>query len=851
MLRLPTNHRDSCEVWLPPAREICYATAVLAILLLLFFLTPILRHEILSSADLLLKSTPWRATIPPDFEPANTLLSDYVYQFRPWRSFAVTSLKAGNIPLWNPYNYGGAPFLGNGQSAVLFPLNFPFIFLSDATATLLNAMIRLFIAGLSAYLFGRVIGLSIVGAAITGLGFTFSGFLIVWLLWPHVNVAIWLPALLLASELIMRRPTVFRTLALAAIVWVQFLGGHPETSLHILSAAVLYTSWRAGIMFRDERDWRRLGHRVVTFTGAVALGTGGAAVQLFPLGEYILESAALHDRLASAPSIWSLPRPRLSAVFALFCPYCFGDHLRGDLPLGVFLGVGNFNELNGAYVGLVSLWLAAIAVALGSWRGLELFFISLAGLAFCVSYAIPPVFNVVQALPLFRVTANTRSLLLLAFALSVLAGYGADLITIVPEATARRIRKWTQTILIVGTVGVAIVVGSLLLTVLSFREKILSEARAQIMAKVGRDTFRQGPEQFLTALPHYYERLVRLLIREGAGRTTLLVFTGLAIIVAAKAPGQRRGFRWALPAVLVVDLFSFGRNYNPSIPAQLDYPPHRAIEFLKNQPGLFRVLALNGALPPNTNMLFGLQEIRGYNALETESYLRFLAATGDYPQPLAHFKTLYFSNFRSRLIDLLNVKYLLSDRELRDPKLALAWEDPSGVRIYENRSVLPRAFLLYRAHVVRDMDEMDYALRDPRFDPSLVVLLEHERPALSGRVDPAPTVRVVDYQPEQVIIEVSSQHNGILVLADTWFPGWEAAVDDVRAQILRADMIFRAVSIPPGDHQVVFRYNPPTFRLGVIVSGSAFVIAVGLAVTEMTLRRRRDQPVITKHHEAL
>jgi len=249
---------------------------------------------------------------------------------------------------------------------------------------------------------------------------------------------------------------------LAVVVWIQFLGGHPETSLHILSAVTLYVTWRAGMIFKGERNWRKLGYRLATFVIALILGTAGAAVQLVPLGEFILESATLQERLALAPPLWFLPRPRLLAMTALVCPYCFGSHLRGDLPLGVLLGVGNFNELNGGYVGLVSLVLASIAITLGPRRGTDLLFLILGGLAFCLAYAIPPVFNLIHALPLFRVSANTRSLLLLAFALSVLAGRGTDLLMAAPEARVRRIAKRALTILVGGMAGVAIVAGCLL-----------------------------------------------------------------------------------------------------------------------------------------------------------------------------------------------------------------------------------------------------------------------------------------------------------------------------------------------------------------------------------------------------
>ena len=457
-----TTQETGTEISLPRASEILVAGVVLAALLLIFFLSPIVRPEILSPADLLLKSEPWRQTTAPDFEAANSLLSDHVYQMRPYRTFTIASLKAGRIPLWDPHNYTGAPLLGNGISGVSYPLHLLFLILPEAPSVLLSAIIRLFIAGAFAYTFGRFIGLSVLGAGISSLGFVFSGFLIVWLLYPQADVAIWLPALFLAGEAIVRRPLISRILMLAVVVWIQFLGGHPETSLHILSAVTLYVTWRAGMIFKGERNWRKLGYRLATFVIALILGTAGAAVQLVPLGGFILESATLQERLALAPPLWFLPRPRLLAMTALVCPYCFGSHLRGDLPLGVLLGVGNFNELNGGYVGLVSLVLASIAITLGPRRGTDLLFLILGGLAFCLAYAIPPVFNLIHALPLFRVSANTRSLLLLVFALSVLAGRGTDLLMAAPEARVRRIAKRALTILVGGMAGVAIVAGCLL-----------------------------------------------------------------------------------------------------------------------------------------------------------------------------------------------------------------------------------------------------------------------------------------------------------------------------------------------------------------------------------------------------
>lgn len=838
----PVSDETSSMAGIPrlTGRELGGIAALLAALLLLFFLTPILRQERLSPADLLLKSPPWRQGTVPAFEPANALLSDYVYVFRPWREFAMASLRTGQIPLWNPYNYAGAPFLGNGQSAVLYPLNFLYLVLPDATALLLGAMTRLFIAGFSTYVFARLIGLRPLGATVTSVGFTFSGTLVVWLLYPLANVAIWLPALFLAGEAIVRRPSAPRVVAMGVIVAVQFLGGHAETSLHILAAVGLYVAWRLAMLFRAERDWRSVARRLGAFAGALALGTGGAAVQLLPLAEYVLESFTLHERLAWVPSPWAVRIPNVLAMVALACPYCFGSSLGGDLPLGPVLRIGNFNELNGGYVGLLALLLAGLAIALGARRGLDRFFIVLAGLAFCTAYAIPPVFNAVHALPLFRVSVNARTLLLLAFALCVLAGRGTDLLTGTLDARARGILTWGRKVLVAAMVGVAVLTAGLLITVMSFREQILEWAKARIAARTWDPA---GSERLLGLLPHYHDRLVSLLLKQGSGRLALLALSGLAIAVAVRSARGRRAYAWVLPGVLLLDLFSFGRNYNPSLPTPVEYPLHPAIEFVQAQPGLFRVLTLNGGLPPNTNMMYGLFAVRGYDALETKAYHRFLAATGDYRRPHGAIRTLYFSNFESPLIDLLNVKYVISDLALRHPKLTRVWEG-SGAYVYENRSALERAFLVYRTRVLSDARDMDRALRAPEFDPRTVVLLEGQEPAFTGPGDPAATVRVTDYQPARVAVEVSSCCEAVLILADAWFPGWRATVDGRPEPILPGNLLLRAVPVPAGYHRVLFWYDPLSFRLGLLTSALAVAVAVSLGLAGLWRRRdgRRNAP---------
>jgi hypothetical protein len=801
---------------------------LLAGLLLLFFLTPIVRHEVLSPADLLQSFVPWKGTQPPRFEPANALLSDYVFQFKPWRDFATDALRAGRLPLWNPHNYAGAPLLGNGQSAVLYPLNVPFLVLPDAWAVLAWAGLRLLVAGLSSYLFARVIGLTALGATVTSLGFTFSGFLVVWLLWPHVNVAVWLPALLLASEALVRRPTALRAALLALVVGIQFLGGHPGTIVHVLSAVALYVAWRVVLTARADRDWRGAGRRLAAFVGALAVGTALAAIQLVPLGEYVTESAALHDRASPAASVWSPSRPRVLAMGALVCPYCFGSPLRGDLPISAVIGLGNFNELSGGYVGIVSLVLVAVALGLGARRGVDLFFVALAALAFCLVYEISPIVNLINALPPFRTIQNARALLLLAFALAVLAGRGMDVLVSARDARAARLIGIGRALALAGLAGLAVVAAGLVVA-RTFRATILETLKARVAAGA-------GVYDFAALLPEYYDRLIGLAARQGAGRAVWLGVAGLAIVLVVSAP-RRRLVAWIVPALVVLDLFTFGRDYNPSIPRALEYPATPAIDFVRAQPGLFRVLTLDGGLPPNANMPYGLSEVRGYDALETPAYRKFLAATGDYPRPYSHFPTLYFSNVGSALIDLLGVRYVISARALEHPKLALVRDGPA--RVYENRRAMPRAFMVYRTRILESERDVEAALAAPDFDPRAVALFDRDGVVAAGPVDPAGEATVVEYRPERVVVEVSTAHDGVLVLADAWFPGWEASVDGRPAGLRRADLLLRAVAVPAGRHRVVVRYAPRSVALGAAISGVGVAVLAAVGVDAARRRRRR------------
>ncbi len=156
--------------------------------------------------------------------------------------------------------------------------------------------------------------------------------------------------------------------------------------------------------------------------------------------------------------------------------------------------------------------------------------------------------------------------------------------------------------------------------------------------------------------------------------------------------------------------------------------------------------------------------------------------------------------------------------------------DDNTLTMLENRDVMARAFIVHAAQVLSD-DQMLDRLQDPTFQPDRVVLLSDGAPMDAL---PAPgegdSVEITTYRPEQVILKAQTAQAGYLVLADTWFPGWTATVDGHDVQILRADHIFRAVPLGPGNHEIAFEYHPMSLAWGALISGLSVLICFAVVV---------------------
>ncbi|MGC9358609.1 MAG: hypothetical protein ACP5GX_12110, partial [Anaerolineae bacterium] len=364
---------------------------ILFLLPLLLFVPVTLGSKTLLPADALYTFEPFAsaAEVLDVGQPQNPLLADLVLQNYPWQRFINEAVRAGEIPLWDPYIFTGHPFLANGQHAALYPLSLIFRLLPLPRAYGVFITVQLGLAGMGMYVLGRTLGANRVGSFLGGLTFQFSAFLVVSVVHPMiVAAASWLPLLLALMDLTLRRRSFFGrgratlpwALLGAVALGMQMLAGHAEIAYFSLLVMGAFGAWR--LVHKALRTPRPLWRSEILSPALglllmVALGLGLGAVQLIPFYEiaslsFRQESATLQEVLG-----WAYPARRLITFlvpnfFGNPTHHVFHDPLTGEVvhatvnargaSIGAFdWGIKNYVE-GGAYVGLLSLLLSLIAI---------------------------------------------------------------------------------------------------------------------------------------------------------------------------------------------------------------------------------------------------------------------------------------------------------------------------------------------------------------------------------------------------------------------------------------------------------------------------------------------------------
>jgi len=877
--------------------------------------------------------------------PHNHLVADLILENYAWKHFLVEAINSRQLPLWDPYVFAGHPFLANGQHSALYPLGIVFYVLPLWRAYGVFAWLQLGLAGAFAYLFARVLGVRCLGGLITGITFQLSGFMVVSVVHPMIIAgASWLPFILAMVELVVqqrpalgRQPATLPWALLGALgLGCQMLAGHAENTYFVLLVTGAYATWRLIYSFthsssthlpstREVSKWvdgvKSLARPACWLTLMLALGLALGAVQFVPLYEVVSSSFRSGEAAASLQQVlgWAYP-PRRLITFGV--PNFFGNpthHGYFDLfawrwtpaltfPDGQYIdwGVKNYVE-GGAYLGLLPLFLAAIAVlwwlkpyAVRFASHVSRFTFRVSRFAFrsgSARHAIPfftllalfslgcifgtPLYALVYALPGIEQSHSPfRWVFPLTLSVAILASFGIEAVTRsrnrlpggreagnekqspIPNSQSQ-IPKFflldTSFSLITLLAALAFWGGVGTLAGLALSRVFFVQIEP-LVARVFR-SLALAP----TAFPDhraFYSYEFKWVALFGL----LLMGTGIVLRVSRCPIFVRRRPVWEFLAVglLVLDFGTFGAGFNPAVdPALLDYTPP-VVEFLRQDTSLWRYATFT---PPgttktmnaNVGMFYGLQCVAGYDSLFTRQYASYMALIEEQDE-LQYNRIASFSEWSSLdspLTDLLNVKYIITEVEIPNPKYQLVYQD-DAVRVYENLAVAPRAYTLPfttameagdLASVVQDHDLRTYVVLDAGMYP-----LDY--------IAPQPGIatgqQVRRYTINEVEVDVQVAEAGWLILADAYFPSWKAFIrpqgvgEDAEEQTLvyRANGIFRGVLLEEaGAYTVRFKYSPDSVKIGgfiTFIAGMLVLFLAGIYLWRFFYREEDDTSTVRR-----
>jgi len=762
----------------PTCREYAVQALLLLALVAAAFPGVFLRGECAAPGDVLLQCPPWDQYAPAGWERAqNPLLFDILSAFAPWYHLTEQALEDGEWPLWNHLQLTGVPLLANCQSAVLYPPRLLHSVFGLALATTLFVLLKLWLSGMTAYWCGRVIGLGVPAARFLSVAWMLSGYTLIWSCWGVADVGVWFPVLYAGADLLLRGR--YRRGFAAATVGgsLTLLAGHPESALTFAMAVSVYVVLRAVL----ERRWPALA----AWAGAGAVAGLIGAAQLLPFLEYLRHSFGELTTRNVGPH----PGYPLSGLLCGWVPRFFGtdadQNYWGELdPNRNFMVYAGIT----AWLGLCLLPVKARAKEARNWRTACT---ALVALLFVFVAFDAPAFGFLRGLPVIGLLKRTYYIAFPVFALAVLGAAGLD--------------RWFA------------------------RPRKLREARWGVLGAAAIGTV-------LLVACRFYGDLVRMMdfgpyLATQLAWCLVLLAAGLAVLLVSCYWHRPRLLMALITALVAVDLLGAAHGLNATYPPEGLYPETRLTEFLRGQPQPCRIQLQQGLMGSGFMTPYGIEEISGYDGIYPERLLRLQHALKD--------------DVWNAFEPVFGVQYYLHSPEyeaqfpIEEKNRFERVAHIDGLDVYRNNRAYPRAFLVPRARVVPDAEDLFEALRDPAFDAREVVLLE--KPPLAPLPEPSPggpgRARVTHRSATRVTIEAQAAADCVLVLTDQYYPGWKARVDDEPVPVFPAYYAFRGIRLPAGEHTVTFDYGPLSFYAGLAISTAALLVSVFVAMRILWVRR--------------
>jgi len=299
--------------------------------------------------------------------------------------------------------------------------------------------------------------------------------------------------------------------------------------------------------------------------------------------------------------------------------------------------------------------------------------------------------------------------------------------------------------------------------------------------------------------------------------------------------------RYLILGLVIFELFRFGWKYTPFSNQNLVYPDTPVTNFLKENAAFDRI-HFGDVIPMNMWSSFGLSSFSGYDAVYPLAIAQYIAAANSdssQTSPMARHGS--FDNFNSKLFDLSNNKYLtvlkrdeknspsiagaVPDKYL-NPNLEKVFEDQS-VAVLKNMNVLPRIFFVSNWETISDNKKAIDRLLDPKFDLEHLIILADEFNGFKKSIEYSKyEITNLDYESSKITFDIKTDSDGFLFVSDTYYPGWKSYVDGNEVNIKRANFTFRSIPVLKGNHNILFIYQPESFRIGKSISLTALIALI-------------------------
>ncbi len=741
-----------------------------------------------------------------------------------FRSFYVDFVSEhGEVPVWNPYQYCGIPYIDGFHGDTFYPFSIIKFFMSVYRALGWNMLLHVFLAGITMFFCARVFKRSQMASVLAAVAYMFAAYFVSQVSPGHdgkMFVTSLFPLTLMFIELGFRgRPLLYFSL-LGLTIGIIILTPHPQMAYYCLWACAFYFVFKLAFKYIENKSIPSLVRPTSLFVLAVVIGLAISAIHFYPGYKYVKEYSPRADekRGEEWARSWSLGwEETVSLVVPEFCG------VSGDQG-NSYWGKNAFKD-NSEYAGAVPLLMALVAIIMIRSRKTWFF----GGLAlFAVIYGLagntPFFYLFYHIIPNVKSTrAWSMIMFLFSFSISLLAAFGLDFII----EQSRKLKGQQRRALNISLFALP---GAVFLGALFFAAA--PEAAIGLYKSIFYSTMDNQKNMILN------QHLGT--ITSGFWITSLFL---IAASVSAWLYSRKKAalvILWVIIAVAFVDAYRFDNQFIRTYNQASTFSPTPISDFFKKAPGKFRVLDMTGPyLPTNYLPMFGIEEMTSYHGNQPRWYHKLLGGTA-------------MTNLgRPNLIDMTNTRYFLVSpvSPISGDKLSAAgfpevarWQN---LQVFENRAANDRAIMIHDWMIDSDEDKIDQMILMPSFDPKKQVGLFQD-PGIVAVTDSGliagDEVTIEKYENDYVSIMTNSQADGILVLADNWFPDWKGFLDGEEVEVMRANGAFRGVVVPAGEHEVEFKYISSSQKTGRMLT-LAGLLAVGLGIAGSVISRRRESNI--------